>query len=691
MSRGYSPEVGDELTQPLRDLAAFQGFTASLAQEESEQRAAQLVASALISLWDCPLSVVALRLEQAKEGWEFYGQTKEGPLDAGTVESLGAMLSAMDSGQDLGPTTVLDANLPVALRQKNVQALHVFPVRTLVTELGVLLLATRKPVPLPAEREALLTALVNHLAMALVNARLRVALQDQNRQLEDTVRQRTAKLQSREREQVTLLEIARAVSAHLEKESLFRAVAHAVSSVVSFDRMAIVVPHSEDQVLVYVFETREGEPVLGPGVTLPRAGTVPSWVMEHKQPFIGSSLEDLNPFPVSRHILGDEGMQSNCVLPLLVEERAVGALVFLAQEQDKYNPTDLPMMEEITAIVALALDNCLAYEEIRELKNQLTQENVYLQEEIKTEHNFGEIFGKSRELKRVLKRVELVAPADSSILISGETGTGKELIARAVHNLSKRKSRPLIKINCAALPAGLIESELFGHEKGAFTGAITRKIGRFELAHRGTIFLDEIGDLTPEIQVKLLRVLQEQEFERVGGTQTIKVDARVIVATNRDLAKSVAENSFRADLYYRLNVFPIHLPSLQERAEDIPLLVQHFLKRYTTKMGKRIEKINQGTMRRLVAYPWPGNIRELENVIERGVILSAGPVLEIEDECFPPHGPHPIRRDLIGKKRESPTVASAPIHIAKNLLHSSPLRLIPRSGVKNRRFSRMLR
>jgi len=230
----------------------------------------------------------------------------------------------------------------------------------------------------------------------------------------------------------------------------------------------------------------------------------------------------------------------------------------------------------------------------------------------------------------------MVAPTDSSILINGETGTGKELIARAIHNLSQRKDKPLIKVNCAALPTGLIESELFGHEKGAFTGALSRKIGRFELAHQGTLFLDEIGDLPQEVQIKLLRVLQEQEFERVGGTQTIKVDVRLITATNRDLEKAVAENSFRADLYYRLNVFPIDLPSLSERKEDIPLLVQYFLKKYATKMGKRIETISQETMRQLTAYPWPGNIRELENVIERGVILSPGSILDIEDEFLLP-------------------------------------------------------
>lgn len=261
-------------------------------------------------------------------------------------------------------------------------------------------------------------------------------------------------------------------------------------------------------------------------------------------------------------------------------------------------------------------------------KAKLQAQNVYLQEEIKLTHNFEELIGSSSSLKKALKNIERVAPTDSTVLVTGETGTGKELIARAIHNLSPRKNKPLVKVNCAAIPAGLIESELFGHEKGAFTGALTRKMGRFEVADRGTIFLDEIGELPLDLQSKLLRVLQEGEFERVGGTQTFKVNVRVIAATNRDLEKLSRTGQYRQDLYYRLNVFPVHLPPLRERENDVPLLVQYFVQKHATNLGKKIEKIPEGMMIALQRYPWPGNVRELEHVIERAVILSEGSELE---------------------------------------------------------------
>ena len=260
-----------------------------------------------------------------------------------------------------------------------------------------------------------------------------------------------------------------------------------------------------------------------------------------------------------------------------------------------------------------------------ELRDRLNQEKRYLEEELHSEYGFAGIVGKSPRLKSILKLVETVAPTDTTVLILGETGTGKELIARAIHQLSARHERTFIKLNCAAIPSGLLESELFGHEKGAFTGAISRRIGRFELANQGTIFLDEIGEITSELQPKLLRVLQEQEFERLGSTSTLRTDARLIAATNRDLAAMVAEQKFRADLYYRLHVFPIHVPPLRERREDIPLLVWHFAKQIALKMHKNIDSIPVETMNRLVQYGWPGNIRELQNVIERAVILSSGP------------------------------------------------------------------
>jgi formate hydrogenlyase transcriptional activator len=279
--------------------------------------------------------------------------------------------------------------------------------------------------------------------------------------------------------------------------------------------------------------------------------------------------------------------------------------------------------------VAVAVENALAFECIEKLKEKLTREKVYLEEEIRTEHNFDEIVGESAALRRVLKEVETVAPTDSTVLIRGETGTGKELIARALHNLSLRRERTFVKMNCAAIPTGLLESELFGHEKGAFTGAITQKVGRFELAHQGTLFLDEVGDISPELQPKLLRVLQEQEFERLGSTRTIRVDVRLVAATNRDLAPMAANGQFRHDLYYRLNVFPVMLPPLRERREDIPRLVRHFAQTVGRRMGRLIETIPTEAMDALVRYPWPGNIRELENVIERAVILSPGPTLHI--------------------------------------------------------------
>jgi PAS domain S-box-containing protein len=272
---------------------------------------------------------------------------------------------------------------------------------------------------------------------------------------------------------------------------------------------------------------------------------------------------------------------------------------------------------------------------IEQEKGRLETHNEYLREEIKQTLNFDELVGQSRTLTETLEKVRLVAVTDSSVLLLGETGTGKELIARAVHSNSPRKDRPLIKVNCAALPSGLVESELFGHEKGAFTGAGERRIGRFELAHEGTIFLDEIGEMPPELQVKLLRVLQEHEIERIGGRDTIPIDVRLIAATNRDLQNAVADGSFRRDLYYRLNVFPIHVPPLRERTDDIPLLVHFFLQRYAGKIGRKISRIPRSAMDRLIAYRWPGNVRELENVIERAVILSPGPELEIAGELLP--------------------------------------------------------
>jgi formate hydrogenlyase transcriptional activator len=318
-----------------------------------------------------------------------------------------------------------------------------------------------------------------------------------------------------------------------------------------------------------------------------------------------------------------------CWLPLTTARRRVGTLVFACKQPSAYDAAEVGFLQLVANQVALAVENALAFREIEALKDKLAKENAYLEEEIRTEHNFGEIVGESAALRRVLKEVETVAPTGSTVLIRGETGTGKELIARALHELSPRRDRTFVKLNCASIPTGLLESELFGHEKGAFTGAIGQKVGRFELAHQGTLLLDEVGDIPPELQPKLLRVLQEQEFERLGGTKTIKVDVRLVAATHRDLARMVADGRFREDLYYRLNVFPLVLPPLRERPDDIPRLVRHFTQRFARRMGRQIEAIPSAVMEALVRYPWPGNIRELQNVIERAVILSPGPSLQV--------------------------------------------------------------
>ncbi len=323
------------------------------------------------------------------------------------------------------------------------------------------------------------------------------------------------------------------------------------------------------------------------------------------------------------------GLKTGCKIPLISHDRVLGVLGLGRLSEDAFTEEDCELLTAVGEQVAVAVENALAYRKIDELKNKLQEETLYLQEEIRSEYNFEEIIGTSPALKRALEDVQTVAPTDSTVLIFGETGTGKELIARALHNLSGRSNHPLVKVNCAAIPTGLLESEMFGHERGAFTGAVEQRKGRFELAHRGTIFLDEVEEIPLELQPKLLRVLQEQEFERLGSGKTITVDVRVIAATNADLAQMVAEKKFRSDLYYRLNVFPIVLPALRERAQDISLLVHFFAQRFAQQMKKPIKSIPADAIAQLTAYSWPGNIRELQNLIERAVILSRGSVLEV--------------------------------------------------------------
>lgn len=335
------------------------------------------------------------------------------------------------------------------------------------------------------------------------------------------------------------------------------------------------------------------------------------------------------------------GIMSSLSMPISTKEKTIGCINIYSKEKTAFNKDEINLLEIITRQIEVAINNASqagdlenALGEVKKLKKQLESENVYLKEEIKTEHNFDELIGASKSLRDVLDKVEKVAKTDATVLIRGETGTGKELIARSIHNLSNKSGRPLVKVNCPAIPAGLIESELFGHEKGAFTGALAKKIGKFELADGGTIMLDELGDLPLESQAKLLRVLQEKEFERVGGTRTIKVNVRVIAATNRDLEQAVGEGKFRADLFYRLNVFPIEVPPLRDRIDDIELLAIHFMSKFSNNLGKDLNKIGTETIKKLKNYNWLGNIRELENIIERASILSTGNVLHISESLF---------------------------------------------------------
>jgi formate hydrogenlyase transcriptional activator len=450
-----------------------------------------------------------------------------------------------------------------------------------------------------------------------------------------------------------LLAVSEAIASHRELAALFHQLADRLHQVVRFDYLGLLLHEAEGNILrVHVLEQPPGSPV-SPGPLIYPVGDVPGGlVLKSQQPVILSSRADYERWPRLEESARQYGVQSTCWLPLTTARRQLGTLSFACKQPAAYDSADFDFLRLVANQVAVAVENALAFEEIAALKDQLAKENAYLEQEVRTEHNFGEIVGDSAALRQTLKQVETVAPTGSTVLIRGETGTGKELIARALHELSPRKDRTFVKLNCAAIPTGLLESELFGHEKGAFTGAISQKIGRFELANRGTLFLDEVGDIPQELQPKLLRVLQEQEFEHLGGTKTIKVDVRLIAATHRDLAKMVADGRFREDLYYRLNVFPVVVPPLRERHDDIPRLVRHFTQRFARRMGRRIETIPSAILDALVRYPWPGNVRELQNVIERAVILSSGPSLQV------PLG------DLPAADSQTSAPAAAPVTLA---------------------------
>jgi formate hydrogenlyase transcriptional activator len=427
----------------------------------------------------------------------------------------------------------------------------------------------------------------------------------------------------RDRSQL-LLEVNNTLISNLNLNELLSAISNCLRRVIPHDAAGLALhDRSINKLRLTALDFPTDENIFIADEIIELDGTPAGRAFLTRQPVI--SGPDAPPNSVARRA----GLKSGCTVPLISHDRALGILGVGSLNENAFTEDDADLLNQIGKQVAIAVENALAFREIDELKNQLKEEKLYLEEEIRTEYNFEEIIGNSPALKRVLQDVETVAATDSTVLIYGETGTGKELIAHAIHNLSQRRERTLVKVNCAAIPTGLLESEFFGHERGAFTGAVDRRIGRFELAHQGTIFLDEVEDIPLELQSKLLRVLQEHEFERLGSSRTQRVDVRVVAATNTDLAELVAEKKFRNDLYYRLNVFPINVPPLRERPEDIPLLVHFFANRFAQQMKKKIESVPKETMAALVSYNWPGNIRELQNLVERGVILSRGSTLEI--------------------------------------------------------------
>ena len=431
-----------------------------------------------------------------------------------------------------------------------------------------------------------------------------------------------------------LLDINNAIISDLNLEDLLLKLAAKLKEIFFYDISTITVYDPEkNKLIMTAFGKLIGANALAPGTELTLNGSHAGWVFKNKKPLIANDLSKKKRFQFDK-TLYKEGVRSYVVVPLTAMDSTIGTLHLGSMSPGTFKNVDKEFLSLISKQIALAINNANSLKEIEDLKEKIEGENVYLQEEIKLEHNFEEIVGQSSKLRSVFKQIELVAKTDSTVLIRGETGTGKELIARAIHNLSKRKDRALIKVNCPAIPSGLIESELFGHEKGAFTTALTEKVGKFELADCGTIFLDELGDLPLDAQAKLLRVIQEREFERVGGNKSIKVDVRIIAATNRSLEEAVSEGKFRSDLFFRLNVFPINIPPLRERKEDILLLAKYFIQKYMNKLGKNLKSVSGSTLKVLADYRWPGNIRELENIIERAVILSTNEKLNIPKNLF---------------------------------------------------------
>jgi len=495
------------------------------------------------------------------------------------------------------------------LKHSGLRSACVLPLKTAHRRIGCLSLGCKGPEGYPEHEVRFLSLVADTFAVAIDDAL--------NSEASQIARDRLR----------LLIELMNRVVSKLDLRDVLREITASVKRVMQCDGVVISLLEPEtNELQVYAIDFPDSWGFAKQGTRLPADGDSRlARIVQTGQP-LNLHGDDLLYSP---GVPTDEGVNALCMLPLTSRSRSLGVLGLGRRKAQPFTEDDIDFLVQVAGQVAIAIENAVAYREVTERNDRLTQEKLYLEDEIRSEQNFREIVGKSKALREVLKQVEMVAPTDSTVIIFGETGTGKELIARAVHNISTRRAGAFVKLNCAAIPTGLLESELFGHEKGAFTGAFTQRVGRFELANGGSVFLDEIGEIPLELQPKLLRVLQEREFERLGSIRTLKTDARLIAATNQDLAALVEAQKFRSDLFYRLNVFPIHVPPLRERSEDIPLLVRHFAQQFSRRMHKNIETIPSETMTSLVNYAWPGNIRELQNVIERAVIVSDGSVLRV--------------------------------------------------------------
>jgi formate hydrogenlyase transcriptional activator len=599
-------------------------------------------------------------LEDLPSGWAWQNQQPVVIRDTGTESRFGWAMRRV--------------------RTKGIRSSCSLPLTTAQRRLGALGFGSALLDAYQENDVQLLQRVAEMVAMAVENALTRAALQQEKERLQ------------------MLLEVNSSLVSNLDLQELFPAISGFIRTVIKHDFASIALYDEEMQALrIYALDFQPTPGMMNPGTAVPLRRSCPGLAFLERE----AKIFDRDQMAGSGHecvdVLLQDGVQSGCCIPLITRKGPLGVLNLASRQPNAFLPQDINLLKQVAGQVAIALDNSRVYREIAQLKDRLAEEKRYLQGEIRTEFNFEEIVGESPLLKRALELAKTVAPSDATALILGETGTGKELIARAIHRMSGRKDASFIKLNCAAIPTGLLESELFGHEKGAFTGAISQKVGRLELADKGTLFLDEIGDIPLELQPKLLRVLQDREFERLGSTRTIRVDVRLVAATNCDLASAVEARQFRSDLYYRLNVFPIRLPPLRERRNDISLLVRYFVQTFSRRMNKKIESIPTETIQALESYPWPGNVRELENFIERSVILSEGGVLNapLAELKIAPPAPasegtlHSVERDhILRVLRETGGVISG-LHgaaVRLGLKRTTLQSMISRMGINRKEY-----